>query len=312
MLTIFAIVSILYLISSNNIDGKIVGGYWPNWVDSPIRIRDVNMNYNLIYLFRAQPVGGPPGTTGEVYFNRPRDGRGANTHLKEDILYAKTVQNRSIILSVGGAKNGMSFPNRTKSQTFLDSIVSFQEKIGAFNGLDWNTFEAEQAPDTDEMIWISLELKRRYPGFLITAPPAAWSKRDLAFCQAMVQAGAMDYAAPQYYSGLNLANQSYIVNNIDRWVSALGVSHVVVGFGVNPGVRNYMTIDQAVATWKELRNKYPDLRGVFDWQIHKDEALGWAFANNVGPLVTVTTNDCQPFFSFMLSFLSFLFSPFFL
>ena len=53
MLTIFAIVSILYLISSNNIDGKIVGGYWPNWVDSPIRIRDVNMNYNLIYLFRA-------------------------------------------------------------------------------------------------------------------------------------------------------------------------------------------------------------------------------------------------------------------
>ena len=31
----------------------------PNWTPSPVRIRDVNDNYNLIYLFHAQPVGGP-------------------------------------------------------------------------------------------------------------------------------------------------------------------------------------------------------------------------------------------------------------
>jgi hypothetical protein len=265
---------------------KIVGGYWPNWVQSPIRIRDINLNYTLIYLFHAQPVGGPPGTTGEIYFDPPNDGRGASTHFVDDIQYARNVQNRTIILSVGGAQNGMSFPNRTKSQTFVNSVVTLYKRFSGFDGLDWNTFEGDQTPDTDEMIWISKELRQLYPGFLITAPPAPWNRRDMTFCQAMIQAAAMDYAAPQYYDGPGLANQSYVVNNINQWVSLLGESHVVVGFGVNPNQPNYMTIDQAVATWKEIKSKHPTLRGVFDWEIRNDEAQGWAFANNVGPLVT--------------------------
>ncbi len=265
---------------------KIVGGYWPNWVSSPIRIRDINLNYSLIYLFHAQPVGGPPGTTGEIYFDQPNDSRGASTHFSDDIQYARNVQNRTIMLSVGGAQNGMSFPNRTKSQTFVNSVVTLYKRFGGFDGLDWNTFEGDQAPDTDEMIWISKELKQLYPGFLITAPPAPWNRRDMTFCQAMIQAGAMDYAAPQYYDGPGLANQSYVANNINQWVSLVGESHVVVGFGVNPNQPNYMTIDQAVATWKEIKSQHPALRGVFDWEVRNDEAQGWVFANNVGPLVT--------------------------
>ena len=176
----------------------------------------------------------------------------------------------------------MSFPNRIKSQTFVNSVVALYKRWGGFDGLDWNTFEADQVPDTNEMIWISKELKRLYPGFLITAPPAPWSSRDLAFCQAMVQADAMDYAAPQYYDGPNLAEQSYVVNNIRQWIAALGASHVVVGFGVIPNQPNYMTADQAAATWNVIRSTYPTIRGVFNWQIHADEAQGWLFANKVG------------------------------
>jgi hypothetical protein len=269
----------------DNTNNKIVGGYWPNWVLSPVRIRDVNTNYNLIYLFNAQPVGGSPGTTGEIYFDQPDDGRGASTNLVADIQYARTVQNRKIILSVGGAGNGMSFPNRDKSQTFVNSVIALYQRLGGFDGLDWNTFEANQDPDTDEMIWISTQLKNMYPGFYITAPPAPWNPRDLTFCQAMVQANAMDYAAPQYYDGPDLANQSYIVDNIAQWVSALGASHVVVGFGVAANKANYMTVDQAVATWNVIQSTYPDIQGVFNWEIHTDEAEGWGFANNVGPLV---------------------------
>lgn len=82
----------------------------------------------------------------------------------------------------------------------------------------------------------------------------------MEFCQAMIQADAMDYAAPQHYDGPNLAKQSYVVDNINQWVSLLGASHVVVGFGVNPNQMNYMTIDQAVATWKQIRNTHPTLR----------------------------------------------------
>ncbi|WP_437581638.1 glycosyl hydrolase family 18 protein [Sorangium sp. So ce887] len=263
---------------------KVVGGYYPNWTPSPVRIRDVNSNYNVIYLFAATPVGGSPGTTGAVTWTPPGDGRGAATNLKADIQYARTTQGRKIILSVGGAGAGMSFPNRTKSQTFVDSVVGIYNDLGGFDGIDWNTFEADQAPDTAEMKWISLELKRRYPGFLITSPPAPWNSRDKTFCKEMVEAGAMDYAAPQYYDGPDLDQQSYIVNNVNEWVGLLGPTHVVVGFGIwdQP---NYMSVDEAIPTWNQIESNHPTLRGAFDWQIHTDESLGWPFANRVGPLV---------------------------
>jgi chitinase len=237
-------------------------------------------------LFAARPVGNSPGTTGAVYFMKTGDKRGANKNLVSDIRYARTVQKRKIILSVGGANYGMSFPNRKKSQTFVKSIVTLYKKLGGFDGLDWNTFEDKQAPDTNEMIWISLELKRRYPGFLITAAPAPWKPVDKKFCQAMVHANAMDYAAPQYYDGPDLAEQSFVVKDIKGWISLLGASHVVVGLGVIPNKKYYMTVDVAIATWKQIRTEYPTIRGAFNWNIVTDEAQGWAFAKNVGPLVT--------------------------
>jgi chitinase len=263
---------------------KIVGGYYPNWTPSPLRIRDVNAHYNLIYLFAATPVGGAPGTTGAVSWTPPGNGRGAATNLKADIQYARSTQGRKIILSVGGAGNGMSFPNRVKSQTFVNSIVAIYKQLGGVDGMDWNTFEGSQKPDTSEMIWISLELKRLYPGFIISAPPAPWNAVDKEFCRAMVAAGALDYAAPQYYDGPGLNQPAYVVDNVKQWVSLLGVNRVVVGFGIN-NAPNYMSRDQAITAWKQVKANHPDIRGGFDWQINTDEEQGWPFANGVAPLI---------------------------
>ncbi|WP_229477240.1 glycosyl hydrolase family 18 protein [Massilia rubra] len=263
---------------------KIVGGYYPNWTPSPIRIRDVHPRYNLIYLFHAVPVGGSPGTTGAVTFSAPGDGRGAATNLKADIAYARTTQGRKIILSVGGAGNGMSFPNRTKSQAFVNSIAAIHTQLGGIDGMDWNTFEADQKPDTAEMIWISLELKKRYPGFIISAPPAPWNAIDKEFCRAMVAAGAMDYAAPQYYDGPGLNDPAYVADNVRQWVNLLGANRVVVGFGIS-NAANYMSREQAVSAWNQVKANHPDIRGGFNWQIHTDEEQGWVFANSVAPLI---------------------------
>lgn len=271
--------------ATGGLPSKVVAGYYPNWTPSPVRIKDVHAAYNVIYLFAAKPVGGSPGTTGAVTFQSPGDGRGASSNLKADIQLARTTQQRKIILSVGGAGAGMSFPNRQKSQTFVASIGEIHEQLGGIDGMDWNTFEADQAPDTEEMIWISRELKRLYPGFLITAPPAPWNQLDQAFCKTMIEAEAMDYAAPQYYDGPNLATQSYITQSVDLWAELVGASHLVVGFGIWDAT-NYMSIGDAVSTWNQLEQKHPSLRGAFDWQIHTDETNGWSFASQMGPLVT--------------------------
>jgi len=263
---------------------RIVAGYYPNWTPSPVRIRDIDPHYNLIYLFSATPVGGAPGTTGAVEWSAPGDGRGAATNLVADIAYARKTQGRKVVLTIGGAKLGMTFPNRAKSQTFVDSVSALYTQFGGIDGIDWNTFEGNQAPSTSEMIWISQTLKAKYPGFLITATPAPWNDVDKTFCKAMVDAGVLDYAAPQYYDGPNLATQSYIESSVTEWSTLLGEDKVVVGFGVwdQP---NYMTVDQAVSTWKSVAASHPHLRGAFDWEIHIDEAAGWPFADRVGPLV---------------------------
>ena len=179
----------------------------------------------------------------------------------------------------------MSFPTREKSQNLVNSVIALYEQFGGFDGIDWNTFEGDQAPDTAEMIWMSLELKSRFPGFMITSPPAPWSSRDLAFCTAMMAAGALDYCAPQYYDGPGLNEPSFVATNIDQWVSALGADHVVVGEGVWNGFDRYMTTAQAVSAWNQVEAKYPAIRGGFNWAISTDEEQGWPFARGVGPLI---------------------------
>jgi chitinase len=264
--------------------GKFLAGYYPNWTPAPVRIRDVDPRYNLLYLFAATPVGGTPGTTGAITWSPPGDGLGAATNLNADIAYARTAQGRKILLSIGGAGNAISFPNRTKSQAFVDSVAALYTQLGGFDGIDWDSYEGSDMPDTSEMIWISQTLKAMFPGFLITTPPAPWSTVDQTFCAQMVAAGALDYAAPQYYDGPGLAVQSYVVPNVDTWVSLLGEGHVVVGFGV-ANQTNYMTIAQAVATWSAVAGNHPGIRGAFDWEIDTDQSAGWEFAEQVGALV---------------------------
>ncbi|RTE10839.1 RICIN domain-containing protein [Paenibacillus whitsoniae] len=267
------------------LQSKVLGGYWTYWPQSPIRIRDIDPNYNLIYLFSATPVGGAPGTTGAVTWNTPGNGRGAATNLVADINYARTVQGRKIILSVGGANAGITFENRQRSQNFINSIVSIYNQLGGFDGIDWNNYEGSVSANTDEMIWISLELKKRYPGFIITTPPAPWRAADLTLCTAMVQAGALDYAAPQYYDGPGLNDPAFVVSNLDKWVTALGAEHVAVGFGVS-NQANYMTVNQVVTAWNQIKAKYPKIRGAFDWEIHMDESRGWEFSKTLKPLLS--------------------------
>jgi hypothetical protein len=131
--------------AGNTLPDKIVAGYYPNWTPAPVRIKDVESHYNLIYLFAATPVGGAPGTTGAITWTAPGDGQGAATNLNADIAYARATQHRKILLSVGGAGNGMSFPTRSKSQAFVDSVASWYDKLGGIDGIDWNTFEGNQA-----------------------------------------------------------------------------------------------------------------------------------------------------------------------
>ena len=263
--------------------GKVVGTYYATFAGSVPRLKDIDPNYNLVYLFAATQAGGEPA--GTLRFAAPPDGNGAWTNWAADLQVARSVQKRKMILSVGGANAGIRFTDRNVSTNFVNSVVRLYNDWGGFDGLDFNTFEADFNPNTPEMIWIAKELKRRYPGFLITAPPAPWNPRDQRFCKEMLDAGALDYCAPQYYDGPDLNRPAYLLENITLWMDLLGPSKVVVGFGVNNELNNYWTVGSAVDTFRELEARYPEVRGVFDWRLDWDARDGYPFARQLGPLV---------------------------
>ena len=273
----------LVLVPSTVQPVKVVGGYYPWWVGSPLRLRSIDAHYNLIYLFAATPQAGD--TSGAVIWQPPSDVNGAWTNWNADLQYARTVQHRRIILSVGGANENVPLPNRAASTAFVNSIDALYNAWGGFDGIDWDTYEGTDAPNTPEMIWASQELKRRHPGFLITSPPAPWSGVDRQFCSDMLKAGALDWCAPQYYDGPNLADPNWILPNVDVWMNLLGPAHVVIGFGVDPQAANYETISVAESVWSQIKAKYPTVEGAFDWQINNDSLQGYPFATQLGPLI---------------------------
>ena len=66
--------------------------------------------------------------------------------------YARNVQQRKMILSVGGAGRAIRFTDRRVSATFVSSVEKLCDEWGGFDGLDFNTFEADADPNTPEMI----------------------------------------------------------------------------------------------------------------------------------------------------------------
>lgn len=275
--------------------GRVVAGYWTYW-GSPIRLKDIPAGYNTVFLFHATPVGGAPGTTGAVQWNNPGNGRGAATNFTADL--AEFRRTRTAILTVGGARANVDISTRRRAQAFLDSIKRIYGELGGFDGLDWNNYEGEQRPNTDQMIWISQQLKAAYgPSFAITSPPAPWRPADVYHCKAMIDAGVMDMVSPQYYDGPGLAEEGYIVNSVNEWIARMGdAGRVGVGFGL-ANAANFSSRATVEGAWKTLAARHPGLRGAFNWDMPTDEGLGWPFANDVSPVVMMRalTTTTTPF-----------------
>ena len=209
-----------------------------------------------------------------------------------DIRICRT-RGQRIILSAGGASQGIDFRNRRVSTRFVESISRINSELGgsalapAIDGLDFNTFEGNFTPNITEYRWMGKELKRRFgASFIVTAPPAPWKAADRAFCRAMLTAGAMDYAAPQYYDGPGLANEKYIVTSTTRWVREVArgdASKIVVGFGVG-SQSNYLSVQKIMSSWRQIEARHPDIRGAFLWHHKRDFDRGWSFAKQMAPV----------------------------
>jgi len=116
---------------------RVVGGYWTYW-GAP-RLADVPAQYNTVYLFSARPVGGQPGSTGAVFFEQSVQ---SEASFVADIAALRD-SGRAVILSVGGAGEYLNTGTRAREDAFVASIVSIYDRLGGFDGLDWNIESAD-------------------------------------------------------------------------------------------------------------------------------------------------------------------------
>jgi chitinase len=259
---------------------KFIGGYYVNWKGFKYAISKLPVECNQIYIFHGKPLG-----DGAVYFDSPGDG------FFEDCKIALK-QGRRLLLSVGGAQYGFELRNRQESDNFIRSVKGIFSRItgGLSNvklGLDWNNFEAEIMPSTDEIIYVSKTLKKIYgKDFVITSPVAPWKNQDKEWAIAMNKAGCLDYVSPQYYDGPSLNNTAYLVKNIEMWVNALGQERIGLGFGIlSPtNVGHYWKGQEISECLKIVLQKWPNIRGAFTWELIGDIEARSGFVDIVSKL----------------------------
>ncbi|WP_181884880.1 glycosyl hydrolase family 18 protein [Arthrobacter sp. RT-1] len=268
---------------------KVVGVYWTRW-NFGIHLTQVPQAYNVLYLFAA-------GRSGDV--------GGIAWGMNEIAADIRTVRARGqrVVLSAGGAGQEISFSSREVSRRFVDSVVRINTELGgttarpAIDGVDFNTFESDATPNTDEYLWMFRELKRRFgQEFGITCPPAPWKTQDKAMIQEALSKDLMTYAGPQFYDGRELADPAYIIKSTREWVEKVAggdASKIVVGFGMDSGT-NYSSLDEVRAAWRMVEKEFPTIRGAFLWQHKTDFDRGWAFAKQVAPLVMENIVPDQP------------------
>lgn len=269
--------------------GKVVGVYWTSWNDD-IRLTQVPRSYNVLYLFAA----GRSGDVGSIGWG--------TADVAADIATVRA-RGQRVVLSAGGAGQGIEFSSRSVSRRFVDSVVRINAELGgtlavpAIDGVDFNTFEAEATPNATEYLWLFAELKRRFgKDFGITSPPAPWKAQDRAMIREALSRDLMTYAGPQFYDGPGLADPAYIIRTTRDWVQNVAggdASKIVVGFGMEDAA-NYSSIEQILTAWRAIEAEFPAIRGAFLWQHKTDSDRGWIFAAQLAPLVLDPAGVAQP------------------
>ena len=272
--------------ASSALPAKILACYYTTWDTGTYKLSDVPSEFNVIYLFHAKPQGTPVNGS----YNNVGDGSFFFEHY--DAIPAEMVQTvrqrgQRVILTVGGAQAGFAFDNRSKSENFLASVKTMYTRLGGFDGIDFNNYEAtivsaaNVVAVTTELVWISQQLKATYGSdFAITSPPQPNDPLQQTMMAALARFGVLDYAGPQYYDWSGFNAPGFISKRTDTWVDVLGdAKKAVVGMSAN--YSNGPSMDDCLREWDALVKKHPDIRGAFCWSAQTQLAGGNAWAKEM-------------------------------
>jgi chitinase len=262
--------------SSGGVPSKVFGIYYEVYHASrgapTPQINQIPTEFNLIYCFHCKF-----NTNGSARYEHITDTTAA------EIQAARTAGQKVILTLGGGQGNHFIYTSRTQTQALVTSLKTIISDLGGVDGIDWNNYEGSTLTTdnrsifADELIWAVQELRKPAPegygsNFMVTSPSSPNEPNDQFVMQRMNDAGALTYAAPQFYDWSGFSDSGFIKGRIDTWVNTVmrgDATKVVVGF---PG--DYLSrwdggagpnTNDCIREWTNIKAAHPNIRGCFAW-----------------------------------------------
>src|SRR5215467_8487459 len=292
-----------------SLPAHVLTGYWQDFTNgaTPLRLRDVSSNYDLIAVAFA---GADPDAAGAVTFSVDSGlssalGGYTDANFTSDIQTLHG-QGRSVILSVGGADGTISIGDATSAANFANSAFGLMQQFG-FDGVD---IDLEAGINVQFLASALDQLSSKAPGLIITLAPQTidvQSSPPGAYLQLIDQIkGILTIVNTQYYNSGSMNGcdgNLYNEGNVDFMTAqacillqhvradqvglGLPASSSAAGSGVQPPANMNAALDclakgTSCGSFKPT-GTFPSIRGAMTWSINWDASNGNAFSGTVGP-----------------------------
>jgi len=283
-------------------------GYWQDFDNgaTPLRLRDVSSNYDLIAVAFANA---DPGRQGAVTFGVD-SGLSAALGGYTDAQFTSDVQTlhsqgRKVIISVGGQNGAISVSDGASASNFANSVFALMTTFG-FDGVD---IDLENGINVASMSSALQQLSSKAgSGLVIAMAPQTLDVQPGGGYLQIIDSvkGILTVVNTQYYNSGSMngcdgnvysqGSVDFITAQACILMQHIRPDQVGLGFPASPsgagsGFVSPSVVNAALdclaagtscgsfrppATW-------PSIRGAMDWSINWDAASGYNFANTVRP-----------------------------
>jgi chitinase len=291
-----------------SLPAHILTGYWQDFTNgaTPLRLRDVNGNFDLVSVAFANT---DPSTPGGVTFSVDSGlssalGGYTDAQFTSDVQTLHS-QGRLVVLSIGGANGTVSISDAASASNFANSAFGLMQKFG-FDGVD---IDLEAGINVSALTSALQQLSSKAgPGLVITmAPQTLDVQPGGAYLQLIdnvksiltvvntqyYNSGSMNGCDGNVYSEGNVdfitAQACILLQHVrgDQVGLGLPASGNAAGSGVvSPSVVNAaldcLAAGTSCGSFKPP-TKTPSIRGAMTWSINWDAFNGNQFGNTVHP-----------------------------
>jgi len=298
----------------------VLTGYWQDFTNgaTPLRLRDVSSNYDLVAVAFA---GADPSSPGGITFSVDSGlssalGGYTSAQFTSDIQTLHG-QGRDVILSVGGADGTISVSDATSAANFANSAFALMQQFG-FDGVD---IDLENGVSPQFMASALQQLSSKAgPGLIITLAPQTLDVQPGGGYLQLIDniKSILTIVNTQYYNSGSMNGcdgNVYSEGSVDFMTAlacillqhvrpdqvglGLPASSSAAGSGVQPPANVNAALDclargTSCGSFKPSTT-FPSIRGAMTWSVNWDASNGNNFSNTVHPhLATLPGGGSTP------------------